>query len=208
VALIAYSDFRYPDVLATFGLTLDTSPDLFAGVPPVAPGPVLAAALPVGLRLGPSAHTESSRATWMVGPLLSDFWWRYQGRITLISGAEFPADPDAGLSGYVDFVIGKAPQQPRVVAPVVLIFEAKRDSIPDGLGQCIAGLVGAQRFNRRDGIEGQVFGAVTTGSQWKFLRLDGAVVTADLMEYPLAQADKLLGILTHIVGPASEPAAA
>jgi hypothetical protein len=206
---MAFSDFTYPAVLHDLGLTLANSPDLFAGVPAILPGPILRAALPVGIRLGASAHTEVSRVTWMVGPVLSDFWDRYAGQINLIGGADFRGDPDAGLTGYVDFIIGRAPQQSTVVAPVVVIFEAKRDSIPDGLGQCIAGMVGVQRFNRREGNPiDPVFGCVTTGTNWKFLRLSGALVTQDLNEYPLAQADKLLGILTHIVGPMPSGSAA
>lgn len=206
---MADHEFRYPEVLARLGLTLTNSPDLFAGVPPVEPGPVARASLAAGRRLGLGAHTEYSRAVWMVGPLLNDFWDRYAGRITVIAGADFPADPDAGLNGAVDFVIGLAPQQPRLIAPVMVIFEAKRDSIPDGLGQCIAGMVGAQRFNRREGTPiDPVHGGVTTGQNWRFLRLSGTVVTLDLQEYTLAEADKLLGILTHVVGPVPAPAAA
>jgi hypothetical protein len=40
------------------------------------------------------------------------------------------------------------------------------------------------------------------------LRLLGSVVTYDLVEYELAQADRILGILTHIVGPPPAQAAA
>ena len=132
---MAFSNFLYPDVLQELGLTFHTAVNLFGNVPPVPPGPILQPALAVGIQLGTSAHTEASRATWMVGPLLSDFWARYLGQICLIGGAEFAADPPAGLTGYCDFLIGRGPQQPQIVAPVVVIFEAKRDSIPDGLGQ-------------------------------------------------------------------------
>jgi hypothetical protein len=206
---MAFSDFHYPDVLQQFGLTLQTVPDLFTGVPGVAPGPILLASMPIGIRLGTSAHTEASRATWMVGPVLSDFWARYNGQICLIGGAEFAADPAARLNGYCDFLLCRAPQQPEIMSPVLLIFEAKRDSIPDGLGQCIAGLVGAQRFNTRHNTPiDPIYGCVTTGSLWKFLRLSGSAITLDLTEYTITQVDRLLGILTHIVGPAPVPAAA
>lgn len=206
---MAFSEFRYPDVLTRFGLTLRNSRDLFADVPPVAPGPGYQASQQIGGRLGPGAHTEFSRSIWMVGPLLGDFWWRYEGRITLIGGAEFPMDLGDGLTGVVDFVIGLAPQQTRVVAPILVIFEAKRDSIPDGLAQCIAGMVAAQRYNHRSGTPlDPIYGCVTTGSQWKFFKLSGTTLTQDLTEYQYGEASKLLGILTHMVGPAAEPVAA
>ena len=206
---MAFSDFSYPGALQQLGLTLGATDDLFAGVPPLAPGPVLQASLPLGTQLGPLAHTEFSRAVWMVGPVLGDLWLRYHARICLIAGAEFDADPAAKLNGFCDFLICRAPQQSEIIAPAVVIFEAKRDSIPGGLGQCIAGMVGVQRFNEKHGTPiDPVYGCVTTGSLWKFLRLTGQTLTFDLYEYTIAQTDRLLGILSHIVGPVPPAAAA
>ena len=199
---MAFSQFQYPDVIAQLGLTERRVRNLFAGVPPVAPGPALAAGLPVNHALGSLAHSEFSRAVWLVGPVLADFWGRYPDGVTLNGGVEFVADPDAGLTGFVDFIIGRGPQSHVVSAPALVVFEAKRDSIPDGLGQGIAGVVGAQRFNQRRGRPvDPVYGCVTTGSVWKFLRLNGTALDLDTAEYALTEVDKLLGILTHIVGP-------
>lgn len=183
------------------------------GTRPVRPGRAVGrppAALAVGSRLAGAINTEKARSEWLVAPILSEFWWRYRGQISLFSGVDFPADPAAKLTGYCDFIIARAPQQPQVVAPVMVIFEAKKENINDGLGQCIAGMVGAQRFNGRNNTPPEpVYGCVTTGSVWKFLRLNAAVVTFDLNEYLLSQADRILGILTHIVGPPpAAPAAA
>jgi hypothetical protein len=199
---MAFSDFTYPAVVRDLGLTETAVADLFGHVPPTPPSAATAAILPAAVRLGTSAHTEASRSTWMVGTVLLDFWSRYGGQLTLIAGATFAADPDAGLTGYCDFLIGRTPQRPVIQAPVMLVFEAKRDSIPDRLGRGIAGLVGLQRFNRREGTPADpVYGCVTTGSLWKFLRLSGTTVTVDLTEYTITQVDRILGILTHIAGP-------
>src|SRR5437763_1137187 len=79
----------------------------------------------------------------------------------------------------------------------------------DGLVQCIAGMAGSLRFNRRTATDIEtVYGVITTGSLWKFLQLRAATVSFDMLEYPLAQTDRLLGILTHMVGPAPVPAPA
>jgi hypothetical protein len=206
---MAFSDFHYPEVLPTFGLQVDTSLDLFAQVPDVATGPALEQTLRRNAPLALTVNTEKARSEGLIAPLLFDFWHRYQGRISLFSGAEFNVDPAAGLSGYCDFLLCRAPQQPMIIAPVVVIFEAKRENIQDGLGQCVAGMVAAQRFNQRadNGIDA-VYGSVTTGSQWKFLRLHRTLLTLDLSEYSIVQTDRLLGILTHIVGPMPQPAAA
>ena len=207
---MAFSDFQYPAAVAQLGLTERTVPNLFAGVPPVAPSGLLTATLGANLALATGAHSEAARTTWLVGPVLSDLWNRYDGTLSLNPGVEFDADPAARLTGYCDCVVSRGPQRPVVGAPVLLIFEAKRDSIPGGLGQCIAGMVGAQRFNQRNNTPiDPVYGCVTTGSLWTFLRLSGTDLAHDLTEYQLFQVDRILGILTHIVGPPpAAPAAA
>lgn len=206
---MAFSDFRYPAVLRELGLTLRPDENLFAGVPPRPAGPTVRHAIDTTAPLAVTINTEKARSEWMVAPVLGEFWAGYHGQVGLYSGAEFPADPEAGLTGVVDFLITRAPQLPHIAAPVAVLFEAKRDNLNDGLGQCIAGMAGVQRFNHRhDTVIDPVYGGVTTGSLWRFLRLSGTVVSLDLREYALAEVDKLLGILAHIVGPVPEPAAA
>ncbi|MFO0825241.1 MAG: hypothetical protein U0792_19330 [Gemmataceae bacterium] len=207
---MAFGDFKYPAVVGSLGLTERTLPNLFADVPLVQPSALLLNCLGINIPLATGAHSESARITWLVGPVLSDLWARYDGRLSVNPGVEFEADPAAKLTGYCDFIVSRGPQRPVIGPPVLLIFEAKRDSIPDGLGQCIAGMVGAQRYNQRNNTPvDPVYGCVTTGSLWKFLRLSGTVLTNDLTEHALTQADRLLGILTHIVGPPpAQPAAA
>ena len=206
---MAFSDFTYPAVLQQLEVTLGPSAEMFAGVPPVPPGNVLTAALPLSMSLGPAAHTEFSRAVWMVGPVLGDLWSRYSDSICLIGGAEFNADPVARLNGWCDFLICRAPQQSVIFAPVVSVIEAKWGDISDGLGPCIAGIVGAQRFNCGAGNPiDPIYGCITTGSVWKFLRLTGDVLSIDRAEYTPSAIDRILGILTHIVGPPPAQAAA
>jgi hypothetical protein len=70
-------------------------------------------------------------------------------------------------------------------------------------------MVGAQRFNLRHSAPADpIYGCVTTGTAWKFLQLSGTMLTHDLAEYTLAQVDRILGILAHMVGPVPQPAAA
>lgn len=206
---MAFRDFRYPEVLTTFGLTAEPVTDLFGHTLPVAPSPELQDRLAIGSRLAVIVNTEKVRSEAMIAPVLMEFWWRYHARIGLYSGTEFSADPGAGLNGFCDFLICRSPQQPYVTPPTVVIFEAKRDNIIDGLGQCVAGMVGAQRFNQRQNAAADpIYGCVTTGTAWKFLQLSGPTVAHDLVEYNLAQVDRILGILVHMVGPIPQPAAA
>ena len=67
-----------------------------------------------------------------------------------------------------------------IVAPVITIVEAKNESIRSGLGQCIAEMVAAQLFNEQKGqLIPTIYGAVTTGSLWRFLTLEGTIAHID-----------------------------
>lgn len=205
---MAFRDFSYTEAMAAFGLTAEQPVDLFADVPPVAASPELRSRLAIGDRLARIISTEKARSEGMIAPILMEFWWRHNARFGLYSGNQFDADPDDGLTGYCDFLLSRSPQQPVVTPPAVVIFEAKRDDIIAGLGQCVAGMVGARRFNRRHHAPADpIYGCVTTGAAWRFLRLSGRGLTIDLPEYNLSQVDQLLGI-THILGPVPQPAAA
>ena len=72
--------------------------------------------------------------------------------------------------------------------------------IRTGLGQCIAAMYGAQLCNQQTGGKiGRVYGVVSTGSTWKFLQLEGSVVTIDVPEYYIDNLPKLMGIFRQIV---------
>jgi hypothetical protein len=61
-------------------------------------------------------------------------------------------------------------------------------------------MVAAQRFNQREGSPRAVlYGAVTSGSLWRFLQLEGSVVSLDEQEYLIRLTAKLIGILVHIL---------
>lgn len=204
---MAFRDFKHPELLRTFGLTWRTGMNLFAAVPPVEPDSAIRHTLTALAPLATTLNTEKARSEWMTALVLGEFWARYGGQISLYSGADFQADPDAGLNGFCDFLLARAPQQPTIQPPVAVIFEAKKEDINDGLGQCIAAMVGSQRFNARAGLPAHtIYGCVTTGSLWKFLRLDGTDVTFDLTEYSVGDWPHLVGIFTHMIGPVPPPA--
>ncbi len=65
-----------------------------------------------------------------------------------------------------------------LTSPVFTIVEAKNDIIAGGIPQCIAQMLGAQYFNVKDGKQIPcIYGCVTTGKDWQFLKLTGNIVT-------------------------------
>lgn len=83
-----------------------------------------------------------------------------------------------------------------ISTPILAIVEAKNENLKAGLGQCIAEMVAAQLFNQQEGNEiSLIYGAVTTGTVWQFLKLENKVVSIDLTEYFIQDIQKIIGIL-------------
>lgn len=86
-----------------------------------------------------------------------------------------------------------------VTAPVVVMVEAE-ENLVGGLGQCLAERVAARDFNvREESPSDVIYGAVTTGTAWKFLQLRGDDASIDRSEYHVGHAGKILGVLLHMV---------
>jgi len=80
------------------------------------------------------------------------------------------------------------------------MVEAKNDKITGGIPQCIAEMIAARIFNEQKHQDIEIiYGAVTTGSLWRFLKLVNNTAYVDIIEYLLQQLDKILGIFTEIV---------
>jgi hypothetical protein len=96
-------------------------------------------------------------------------------------------------------ILSRSKEQLTVNAPVILITEAKNENIKAGLGRCIAAMVAAHQFNQREGQAiDTIYGAVTTGEIWKFLKFTNLIVSIDLTDYYISpNLDKILGILTQ-----------
>jgi hypothetical protein len=198
---MSFRDFTLPKAQQDFALATDTSQQLFASVAPVPLSDTLRRYLDDFQPLGMSIPTEKGRSELLVAPLLAEVWQRSGHRISVYSGVELNVDEAVGLNGVCDFLLGQSPQLYYVEAPVVAVVEAKKDSIADGLGQCAAEMVAVQRFNQKTNKpRDPVYGCVTTGTLWRFLRLSGKRLDVDLDEYQIAQADRILGVLLHCCG--------
>jgi activator of 2-hydroxyglutaryl-CoA dehydratase len=152
------------------------------------------------LPLALGSNSEKARSEMIIAPILVDLRRQLQERVNLFSGIEFDVDKDKGLNGFCDFIISESPEQLFINAPVITLVEAKREDIMAGLGQCVAEMVAAQIFNEREGNDiPVVYGAVTSGTNWRFLRLEEQVIEIDLIEYYLSDVNKILGILASAV---------
>ena len=199
---MSYREFTFPDVVTRLGLTL-TSTRLFPDIQPVATSAEFLSRLDDGITLALGLDTEKARSEFVVAPILLEFRRLIDRRHALFSGVEFNIDPTTGLNGYCDFLITRGPEIYMLTAPVIVVAEAKNDNVNTGLGQCIAEMRAAWLFNQASKAPiTQVYGAATTGTTWKFLRLRDTELTLDQSEYYAREVGSVLAILLHMAATA------
>lgn len=173
---MSYTDFTLEAVESRFGLMTEPG-DLFPDMQPVPVPPWLVDVLARGRSVA-ALVSEKARSEFLVAPVLLACRELVPGALSIYSGQRLDVDPGQGLVGECDYILALTPPVPRLRAPLITLLEAKRGDIEAGLGQCVAQMVGARLFNERAGsAPGPVYGAVTTGEDWQFLRLQGSAVT-------------------------------
>ncbi|HRD48532.1 MAG: hypothetical protein JNK95_11695 [Candidatus Competibacter sp.] len=193
----SFSDLSIDDVRKNFNLKI-SRPNLFEMIETIEPSSWLRQVLEDGSEI--SVVSEKARSEFIVAPILLYIRELHQGKISIYSGVRFDVEPEQGLRGICDFVLSKGPILPTIQTPAFLMVEAKKNDIEEGLGQCSAEMVAAQIFNRREGNDiPLIYGCVTTGEGWQFLRLVNDHLEIDKNRYFIAQLQEILGILNIIV---------
>jgi hypothetical protein len=197
---MAYSDFTLNQLKQNFNLRVEEQTDLFSGIPECLPSELLQAILRENTPLALAIHTEKARSELIISPILVEVRRLLERQVSLFSGVDFTVAPEQGLNGVCDFLFSRSPEQLTLTAPIMVLVEAKNDNIKAGIPQCIAEMIAAQLYNDREntGIA-TIHGVVTTGSIWRFLRLEHSTVIVDMAEYYLDRLDKILAILTGML---------
>ncbi len=197
---MAYSNFTLGTAREAFQLEETDTAGLFSHIEPVAPSELLTAVLARNIPLATTIGTEKAKSEMIVADVLVELREQLEHRISLFSGIDFNVDADADLTGVCDFLIGLSPVQFNLEAPVIVLVEAKNDNLEIGLGQCVAEMVAAQRFNAQEGNDiPRIYGATTSGTEWRFLKLEGQKLHIDMSVYQIERCDKVLGILASMV---------
>jgi len=195
---MSYSDFDLKKVRSAFDLNIVETEDLFAEVEPVAISSLLAEILKQNVPLALAIGTEKASSELIIVNFFLEL--KRRSRISFFSGIEFTVDKDKGLNGFCDFIVSQSPEQLFLDTPILAVVEAKNERIAAGLGQCVAEMVAAKIYNEREGKPlPLIYGAVTTGQAWKFLRLQDSTVYIDLADYYIDKPDKIIGILAGMV---------
>ena len=197
---MSYSDFTIESLKEGFGIEIIEDCTLFPNTSSADIPELLTELLPRFVPLAITISTEKARSELIIAPILAEFTLQFKEQLSLFSGIDFNVDQSQGLHGRCDYILSRSKEQLMLSAPVLVMVEAKNENITAGIPQCIAEMIAARLFNeqKHTAIE-TVYGAVTTGSLWRFLKFADNTAYVDMIEYPLQQLDKIMGILTEIV---------
>lgn len=196
---MAYSDFSLRKVKKAFNLQEQRSL-LFDDVDPLSISPWLQQSLEIGLDLATSSASEKARSEFIVVPILFELRQKNHNNFAIYSGETLDVDEKRGLKGECDFILTKGEVLHGLQAPIFTLVEAKKNDIGGGLGQCVAQMVGAKLFNEQENTPlDYIFGAVTTGTEWQFLRLGQDIISIEKKIYPIENIGKILGFLQKIL---------
>ena len=194
---MAYTKYTLTTVRKTFELTQQRIP-LFPNIPAIEPDAWLSETLKKGMDL--VIDTEKARSELIVMPILLASRERNQHRFAIYSGETFDVDATRDLNGECDFIITYTPPLSALQSPIIMMVEAKDHDIEKSLGQCAAQMIAARLFNQNDQCEiDTIFGCVTTGEAWQFLKLEQTCITIDKGRYYIDNLPQILGILQNII---------
>jgi hypothetical protein len=194
---MTYNDFTLDTVRKVLGLIIRQE-QLFAKIVPLEVPQWLKEALAKGMPLALSS--EKARAEFLVVPILLTSRELSNSSFSIYSGQRLDVDPEQGLVDECDFILTYTPPLPVIQAPIMIIVEAKKNDVESGLGQCAAQMLGAKLFNQKEGNDIEtIFGCVTTGEAWQFLKLAHNTVSIDLSRYYINHVGQILEMFQAII---------
>lgn len=196
---MAYSDFSLAKVKKTFGLTEKMIP-LFQDQNTIEPSQWLQETLNISLKVALSSSSEKARSEFIIAPILLEMEKRNHEAFAIFSGERLDLDDEQGLKGECDFILSKGPISTTIQTPIFSLVEAKKNDVKEGLGQCVAQMLGANIYNQQQGNDIDViYGCVTTGEDWQFLRLENNTIFIDSDRYYINNIGRILWIFQYII---------
>ncbi|TGN99763.1 hypothetical protein PN36_33635 [Candidatus Thiomargarita nelsonii] len=190
---MSYSKFTLTSVEKNFQLQ-ETMQNLFPTVKPLEMSEWLQQTLEKGSYL--ALKSEKARSEMIIAPILLEMI--NDRAISIFSGENLDIDPENGLNGECDFIISKVQQAYTIQAPILAIV--KQNIVENNMGQCAAQMVAAGLFNQSENQPLEtIFGCVTNGEIWQFLKLENQTIFIDNKKYFLDNLEQILGVLQAII---------
>jgi len=192
-----YSNYTLQDIATQFSIT-NKRQVLFNNIEPVEISDWLKTALQTAEEL--PVKSEKARSELIVTPILIELRNRNEKYFTIYSGDTLNADEEKGLKGECDFMLAKDTGSFDINIPIIQVVEAKKNDLEIGIPQCAAQMVGTDVFNRKKGVElPAIYGCVTTGDNWLFMKLEGKQIFIDIKKYYLGDVPELMGVFQHVI---------
>ena len=199
---MAYSDFTLKKVKSVFNLKTIENLSLFSETEDLEISDYLEKTLARNVPLALSINTEKARSELIIINILLEVKEKLSDKISLFSGIDFNVDKERGLNGFCDYIISQSSEQFYLDVPAIAIVEAKNENIISGIGQCIAEMYAARIYNEKEkNMVSNIYGAVTTGNEWKFIKLIKDSAYIDRQSYYMSDIKKIIGILVNMVEP-------
>jgi hypothetical protein len=197
---MAYSSFTPQNVVKQLGIRLEPETPLAVEFKPLEPSVGLLHMLRLGSSIAIEQQTEKARSEFMIAPILLEVRNLLNGRVALFSGIELNVDSSKGLVGVCDFLFAKSRHHLYLEAPVLAVVEAKNENFKQGIAQAAAEMYAAQVYNEREGTPTPLlYGAVTIGNEWRFLKFENGVLTVDNRFYDLDDLPSILGLMVAML---------
>ncbi len=192
---MSYSKYTLLQIEEEFGLKNQVV-NLFTDIDEIEPSDWLLNLLQIAKEL--PVRSEKAKSELIVMPILIEMRNRNNKYFTIYSGDSLNVDDK--LNGECDFIISKDTHTFDINFPIIQIVEAKKNDIEIGVPQCAAQMLGAKKYNEKRGnlSNNIIYGCVTTGDDWIFMRLSDKIEIDD-NKYYLGNLKQLLGIFQHIL---------
>jgi hypothetical protein len=194
--MLTFSQVTIQDLIEKFGIIVENEsfiPTLEASVIPE----WLVTYLNINKPSPALAKSEKAVSEMLVAPILSAVKANNADKIALFSGEPLA---ESELSGICDFVIAANPKAYLPEPPIMVLVEAKKQDIYGGISQCIAEMIVAQRINKRLNIATDVvFGCVTTGTEWLFIKLSGNKAITEPTIYYFTDLANIISIFQWMI---------
>ena len=195
---MAYSDFTFAKLKKRFKITQE-SVYLFEGISiaPIVPSAKLLDDLKEAEQM--PMLTEKAKSEYLIAPFVKDLKRRHPN-LSIFSGYSLNIDVENELYGAPDFMISKRPRIVEIEAPIFCIMETKNKTVEEGYAQCAAEMYAAYLFNEQMSEPlTAIYGAVTNGFDWVFLKYENLNVQIDMNRYYLGNLSQLLGVMDYII---------
>ena len=195
-----YSNFTLKKVQQNFGIEIIETNNLFAFAESKPISAHLQETLDDNVSLAISINTEKARSELIIAPVLIELRKVFHKKISVFSGIELTVDKEKDLTGSCDFIISQSPEQLFLKSPVITVVEAKNENIMSGLGQCAAEMIAVRLFNEQEKTQlDTIYGVVTSGNIWKFLKLENNTLSIDMDDYGIKDIGQILGVLYAMI---------